>query len=223
LLKDVVRRYRIRASAGLEDVAHYFFSNTAKEFSFRTVAAVARVTSPTTAEKYTRLLGEAFLIFTLNRFTFKARERTTANKKAYAIDPALAVCLGTRPGQDLGRLAENVVAIALWRGQLAGALELAFWKSKEQEEVDFVIRENGHVSRLVQVCWDLSDPRTRVREFRALLKAGVDLRCDDLWCLTRAEAKEEDFSWNGRSARIRVVPIEHWLSRRAPWCPSETR
>ena len=139
LLKDVVRRHRIRASAGLEDVAHYFFSNTAKEFSFRTVAAVARVTSPTTAEKYTRLLSEAFLLFTLNRFTFKARERATANKKAYAIDPSLAVCLGTRPGQDLGRLAENVVAIALWRRQLAGEIELAFWKNKEHEEVDFVI------------------------------------------------------------------------------------
>jgi predicted AAA+ superfamily ATPase len=213
LLKDVVRRHRIRASAGLEDVAHYFFSNTAKEFSYRTVAAVARVTSPTTAEKYTRLLGEAFLIFTLNRFTFKARERATANKKAYAIDPALAVCLGTRPGQDVGRLAENVVAIALWRRQLGGEIELAFWKNKEHEEVDFVIRERGRVSRLIQVCWDLSDPRTRAREFRALVKAGAELRCDDLLCLSRGAASDEDFTWNGRTARIRVAPIEQWLAQ----------
>ena len=213
LLKDVVRRHRIRASAGLEDVAHYFFSNTAKEFSFRTVAAVARVTSPTTAEKYTRLLSEAFLLFTLNRFTFKARERATANKKAYAIDPSLAVCLGTRPGQDLGRLAENVVAIALWRRQLAGEIELAFWKNKEHEEVDFVIRERGRVSKLIQVCWDLADPRTRAREFRALLKASVDLRCDDLWCLCRETAKDDDFTWNGHTVRIRLVPIEQWLAQ----------
>jgi predicted AAA+ superfamily ATPase len=213
LLKDVVRRHRVRASAGLEDVAHYFFSNTAKEFSFRTVAAVARVTSPTTAEKYTRLLSEAFLMFTLNRFAFKARERATANKKAYAIDPALAVCLGTRPGQDLGRLAENVVAIALWRRQLAGEIELAFWKNKEHEEVDFVIRERGRVTGLIQACWDLSDPRTRAREFRTLLKAGADLRCDDLLCLSRGAARDEDFTWNGRTARIRVVPIEQWLAQ----------
>ena len=211
LLKDVVRRHRIRASAGLEDVAHYFFSNTAKEFSFRTVAAVARVTSPTTAEKYTRLLCESFLLFTLNRFSFKARERVTANKKAYAIDPALAVCLGTRPGQDVGRLAENVVAIALWRRHLAGEIELAFWKNREQEEVDFVIRERGRVSQLIQVCWDLSDPHTRSREFRALLKAGTDLRCTDLCCLSRGSASEETFTWNGHTARIRVVPIEQWL------------
>ena len=212
LLKDIVRRYRLRASAGLEDVAHYFFSNTAKEFSFRTVAAVARVTSPTTAEKYTRLLCEAFLLFTLNRFTFKARERATANKKAYAIDPALAVCLGTRPGNDSGRLAENVVAIALWRRQLAGEIEVAFWKNAAHEEVDFVIRERGRVSKLIQVCWDLSDPRTKAREFRSLLKAGADLRCGDLLCLTHGTAADEDFTWNGRTCRIRAIPVEQWLT-----------
>jgi len=212
LMKDVVRRHRIRATASLEDVAHYFFSNTAKEFSFRTVATVARVTSPTTAEKYTRLLSEAFLMFTLNRFTFKARERATANKKSYVIDPALAVCLGTRPGQDLGRLAENVVAIALWRRQLAGEIDLTFWKNKEHEEVDFVIREQGQTSKLIQVCWDLSDPRTRAREFRALIKASADLRCDDLLCLTRGAAKDEDFTWNGKTTRIKVTPIDQWLA-----------
>jgi len=140
-----------------------------------------------------------------------AHERATANKKAYAIDPALAVCLGTRPGQDLGRLAENVVAIALWRRHLAGEIELAFWKNKEHEEVDFVVRERGQTSRLIQVCWDLSDPRTRVREFRALVKAGAELRCDDLCCLTRGTAKDEDFTRNEKTARIRVIPIEQWL------------
>jgi predicted AAA+ superfamily ATPase len=211
LLKDVVRRHHIRASSGLEDVAHHFFSNPAKEFSYRTVASLARVTSPTTAEKFTRLLAESFLLFTLDRFSFKTRERATANKKAYVVDPGVAVCLGTRPGEDAGRLAENVVAVVLWRRQLAGAIEVAFWKNKEQEEVDFVVREAGRVSQLIQVCWDLGDPRTSAREFRALLKAGVELRCDDLLCLSRAAPREEEFAWNGRTARIRVVPIEQWL------------
>ena len=213
LLKDVVRRHRIRSGAGLEDVAHWFFSNTAKEFSFRTLAAVARVTSPTTAEKYTRLLREAFLLFTLNRFPFKARERATAHKKAYVVEPALAVCLGTRPGQDLGRLAENVVALALWRRQWAGEIEVAFWKNSAHEEVDFVVRERGRAARLIQVCWDLSDPRTRAREFRALGKAATDLRCTDLWCLTRGDGGDDDFTWNGRTHRIRVVPIDEWAGQ----------
>ncbi len=213
LLKDIVRRYKIRSSAGLEDVAHYFFSNVAKEFSFRTVASVARVSSPTTAEKYTRMLCESFLIFTLNRLTFKARERTAANKKAYAIDPALAVCLGTRPGQDLDRLAENVIAIALWRRQMAGEIDLFFWKSKELHEVDFVIKERGKISQLIQVCVDLSDPHTRTREFRALVKASEELRCNELICLTRGQNAVEDFTWNGTTVQIRVISMEDWLQQ----------
>jgi len=213
LLKDIVRRHRIRAAAGLEDVAHHLFSNTAKEFSFRTVAAVARVASPVTAEKYIRLLAEAFLIFTLEQFTFKTRERAGANKKAYAIDPALPACLGTRPGRDVGRLAENTVAISLWRRHLAGEMEVAFWKGREHDEVDFVVRQRGRVTRLIQVCWDLSDPRTRAREFRALVKAAEELRCQELWCLSREPASEEDFTWNGRTGHIRVLPLEQWLEQ----------
>ena len=76
-----------------------------------------------------------------------------------------------------------------------------------------MIRERGHVSRLIQVCWDLSDPRTRAREFRSLVKAGAELRCDDLWCLSRGVAQNEDFTWNGCTARIRVAPIEQWLGK----------
>ena len=75
-----------------------------------------------------------------------------------------------------------------------------------------MIREHGRVSRLIQVCRDLSDPRTRAREFRALVNAGAELRCDDLRCLTRGAAEEVDFTWNGRTARIRVTPIEQWLA-----------
>ncbi|HNQ88901.1 MAG TPA: DUF4143 domain-containing protein [Verrucomicrobiota bacterium] len=213
LLKEVVRRHRIRPGAGLEDVAHWFFSNTAKKFSFRTLAAVARVTSPTTAEKSTRLLSEAFLLFTLNRFTFKAPERATANKKAYVVDPALAVCLGTRPGQDLRRLAENVVALALWRRQWAGEIEVAFWMNTAHEEVDFVVRERGRVARLIQVCWDLSDPRTPAREFRAPVKAAAGLRCDAPWCLTRGAGGDEDFTWQERTHRSRVVAIDEWAAQ----------
>jgi predicted AAA+ superfamily ATPase len=99
------------------------------------------------------------------------------------------------------------------RRQLAGELDVSFWKNRKHEEVDFVVRERGRVVKLIQVCWDLSDPKTRAREYRALVKAGVELRCDELWCLTRGAHGEESFTWNGRSVRIRLSPIERWLGR----------
>ena len=211
LLKDIVRRYNVRSPGGIEDVAQYFFSNAAKEFSYRTLAAIARVKSPVTAEKYTRYLCEAFLMFTVPRFSFKARERATVNKKAYVVDPALAVCLGLRPGNDTGRLAENVVAIHLWQRQFAGELEFGFWKNDAQEEVDFVVRERGKISRLIQVCWSMDSPATRSREYRALLKAGRELCCENLICLTADAQGIEDFSWNGVSGKIRKQRICDFL------------
>lgn len=211
LHKDIVRRYKIRASSGLENMAHHYFSNVAKEFSYQTVAKIADITSRITAEKYTRMLCEAFLIFTITRLTFKARERAVSNKKCYVVDSGLAYCLGIRPGYDLGRLAENIIAIALWKKQMAGLQEVFFWRSQEDEEIDFVIRKNGKVSQLIQVCWDLSDPETKKREFRALIKGRKHLRCDQLICLTRSEEREENFSWHEETVKIKILSIEKWL------------
>ena len=211
LLKDVVRRYNVRSPGGVEDVAQYFFSNAAKEFSYRTVSAVARVKSPVTAEKYTRYLCEAFLLFTVPRFSFRARERATVNKKAYVVDPALAICLGLRSGHDTGRLAENVVAAHLWQRQFAGELEFGFWKNEAHEEVDFVVRVRGKISRLIQVCWRMDSPAMRSREYRALVKAGKELCCKNLLCLTADEEGEDDFSWNGDSGKIRKQRICDFL------------
>jgi len=212
LLKDIVRRYNVRSPGGIEDVAHYFFSNAAKEFSYRTVSTVARVKSPVTAEKYTRYLCEAFLLFTVPRFSFKTRERATLNKKAYAVDPSLATCLGLRPGYDTGRLAENVVAAHLWQRQFAGELEFGFWKNEAHEEVDFVVRERGKISRLIQVCWRMDSPATRSREYRALVKAGKELCCENLLCLTADEEGCDDFSWNGVSGKIHRQRICNFLT-----------
>jgi len=211
LLKDIVRRYKARSPGGIEDVAQYFFSNAAKEFSYRTLAVVARVKSPVTAEKYTRYLCEAFMLFTVPRFSFKARERATANKKAYVVDPALAARLGLRPERDTGRLAENVVATRLWQQQLAGEIEFGFWKNDAHEEVDFVVRERGKISRLIQVCWRIDSPATRSREYRALVKAGNELRCNNLLCLTADEEGRDSFSWNGVSGNIRKQRICDFL------------
>lgn len=211
LHKDIVQRYRLRSAAGLEQVAHGLMFNVGKEFSTRTLAEIGGVASPMTAEKHVRMLSEAFLIFTLSRFSFKLRERATGNRKVYAIDPALAVYLGTRPGSDLGRLAENVVALALWRHHLTGAIELSFWKSRDHNEVDFVIRRNGQIAALVQVCWSLDDPRTRSREFRALAKASVELRCENLICLCPGREEQADFNWQGRRFEIHVHALENWL------------
>lgn len=212
LQKDVTRRYRLRSPAGLEDLAHHLFSHTAQLYSYRTLAELGRVASPTTAEKYVRYLEEAFLVFTLGRFTCKARERAGSGKKVYAIDPGLSAVLGMRPGADQGRLAENAVACALWRKKLNGELDLGYWQGANGEEVDFVVRRSGRVEELIQVCWTLEDPRTQAREWRALLKASEQLRCTRLTCLHSGPAGETAVEWHGLRGTVSLRPLDEWLA-----------
>jgi len=71
-----------------------------------------------------------------------------------------------------------------------------------------MIRE---VTRLIQVCRDMSDPKTRHREIRALLKAGAELKCRDLLILTEDTQKEEAAEWFGFKWEIRYLPMWKWL------------
>lgn len=211
LYKDIVKRHRIRAIQGLEDLARYLFSNVAKEFSYQALARVTRCRSVNTAEKYVRHLEEAFLFFSIRRFSFKVREQAAYNKKVYCVDNGLALAMGFRFSEDSGRLYENLVAIALWKQVLKHSAEVFFWKNAQNEEVDFVVKEGLQVKTLIQVCQRTDDPKTLDREVRALLKAGQELKCGNLLVLTEDREATERIEWFGIAGEIRFVPLWKWL------------
>lgn len=212
LYKDIVKRHRVRAVQGLEDLCRYLFSNVAKEYSFQSLARVTRCRSVNTAEKYVRHLEEAFLFFSVRRFSFKIREQAAYNKKIYCVDNGLALAMGSRSSADQGRLYENLVAIALWKHCLKHEVEVFFWKNAQNEEVDFVVKRGRRIEALIQVCQQLDDTRTQDREIRALLKAGEELKCDNLLVLTEDDEKVETKEWYQLRGRIRFVPLWKWLA-----------
>ena len=213
LYKDIVKRHRVRAVQGIEDLAHYLFSNVAKEYSFRTLGQVTGRRSAVTVQKYVKFLEEAFLFFSLPRFSFKVREQVATNKKIYATDTGMAVALGFRSGEDSGRLYENLAAIALWRRALAGGLQIYFWKGAANEEVDFVVRKGLKTDALIQVCQTVDHPKTLERETRALLKAGDELNCANRIVLTEDVEKTAQAAWFGLKGEIRFLPLWKWLER----------
>ncbi len=152
-----------------------------------------------------------FLFFSLRRFSYKMKEQASSNKKIYCIDNGLVEAAGFQVSPDWGRLYENLVAIELIKKAARKTTEVFFWKSKEREEVDFVIKEGLSVIRLIQVSLDIADPDTRSREVRALIKASKDLRCDDLLILTEDREKEEELEWFGVRRVIRFQPLWKWL------------
>ena len=211
IYKDIVRRRRIRSVAGIDDLAGYLLANVAREYSLSRLTSVTRCKSVHTVAKYIGHLEEAFLFFSLPRFSFKAREQAAANRKIYCIDNGFVTARGVRFTPDTGRMVENLVAAALRQQALDGACELFFWKDAQQREVDFVVKQGRQVTQLIQVCWDFSGKSTQQREIRALLQAGRDLSCDRLLVLTADTDAEEEVEWYGARGRIRLLPVWRWL------------
>lgn len=209
--KDIVTRFHIRFAKGLDDLAVYLLSNAAQEYSYTTLSQVTRCRSAHTVRKYLGYLEEAYLFFSVPRFSYKFREQVAANKKIYCIDNGFITAKAFHFSQNRGYLLENLVAVELKRRAPAESAEVYYWKNAEQEEVDFVILQGTRITTLIQVCADATGSRTRQREIRALIKAGTELRCTNLLVLTENEEREESAEWFGRQGTIRFLPLWKWL------------
>ena len=168
--KDIVKRFHIRFAKGLDDLAVYLLSNTAQEYSYTTLSRVTCCRSAHTVQKYLGYLEEAYIFFSVPRFSYKFREQVAANKKIYCIDNGFITAKAFRFSENRGRLLENIVAVELKRRALADGTELFFWKNMEQEEVDFVVKQGNGIRELIQVCADATGSPARQREVRALIK-----------------------------------------------------
>lgn len=207
--KDVVKRYRIRNPASFEDLATYVISNTANAYSYNTLARVTKVKSVNTVEKYLSYLEEAYLIFRVNRFSFKLRHQIKSDKKIYCIDNGLSTAKAIRATDAQGKALENVAAIQLWKND---GKNLFYYKSRQGGyEVDFVVRKGPAVSQLIQVCLDLENPETKSREFRALCTASQELECNNLLVLTGDYESKERFEWFGTKKTIQCIPAWKYL------------
>ena len=207
IYKDIVKRFRVRSVQAIEDLATYMISNIAKEFSYNTLTKVTKCKSVHTVEKYLNYLEEAFVFFKLNRFSFKLKEQIASNKKIYCVDNGFIFAKAFKFSPDMGQLYENVVAIELKKLEMDGVANIYFWKSKQQEEVDFVVKQGLRVTQLIQVCFDVSDVKTREREIRALIKAGKELKCENLVVITEDYEAKEKISWFGAEGNIRFIPL----------------
>lgn len=207
LFHDILKRHRLRNPKALADVARVLMESYALEVSCANIAHRLGIKSVHTVQKYAGFLESAYLVQTVNRFSFKTAERTKLGK-VYAIDPGfVSYSSGVlEGGENRGRRLENIVFLQL--RSLREKLDYEIYYYRDQShEVDFVLRHFGQVKRLVQVCWDLSGAKTRSRELTALFEVGRKLGCRDLLLVTDHENGEE--SRDGVKARI--VDVVTWL------------
>jgi uncharacterized protein len=203
LFKDVVKRYGVRYSAKLHDVGRWLIGNVAREYTCTSLKNTLAFRSVHTVENYVSYLVEAFLFMSVTRYSPKAKVRLSAPRKIYAYDTGMVNAVRFRTGSDTGRLLENLVAVEWYR---RGDEFFAF-KTAGGKEVDFLVRSSTGEFHLFQVCYDLSDSKTRRRELVALAKAAEELGVAAGTVLTWDEEGVETFG----SCLIHLVPVWKWL------------
>lgn len=205
--KDLMRRFRIRKQQELKDLIKLYASNIATLTTYGSMEKYLKVTRGT-IERFSGYLEQVYLFFFLKRFSFRVKAQEKDPRKVYSIDAGLSNAIGFRFSENLGRLAENVVLLELKRQQsLNPGLELFYWKDVHHREVDFVLKEGLKVRQLIQVCWNVSDLKTKDRELRSLKKAMGELKCNNALVITEDYEGEE--TMNGK--KVVFIPLWKWL------------
>ncbi len=211
IYKDIVKRYKIRSADEIENLAFYLLSNIATEYSYHSLTKISGIKSSHTIQKYLGYLEEALIFFSLNRFSYKVKEQLASNKKIYCIDNGFITAKSFKLSPDIGKLYENLVAIELKKKEMKNKLSVFYWKNPQQEEVDFVLKKGAKVKQLIQVCFNISNVKTKDREIRALLKASRELKCQDLLIITENYDNEKNIEWFGIKRNIKFLPLWKWL------------
>lgn len=189
LFKDIVKRHKVRFSAQIGNMGSYLINNFANLYSLRKLQNALGLKSIATTEKYTKYLEEAYLIFSLLRYSPKSVERIKSPKKVYIVDTGLINAKAIQHSPDKGKLMENLVFTELVKRGVKPNLELFYYKTRNSREVDFVVKKGTEAVELIQVCYDIKNLGTEERETKALIEAGEELNVAKLTVITWDEKR----------------------------------
>lgn len=165
VLKDVVKRSRIRDVDLLERIISYITANVGTTFSATAVSkylkSEGRTVAPETILNYIKACEAAFLFYRVRRQDLQGKKILTVNEKYYMADHGIreAVYGGNR--KDINLILENMVFMELLRH----GYKVTVGKASEKE-IDFVCERQGE-KLYVQVCYLLAAEETIQREFGA--------------------------------------------------------
>ncbi|GAA5262939.1 ATP-binding protein [Methanocalculus sp. MC3] len=196
IARDIIFRNPVKNPGIVTEIAVYLLGNSAREFTLSKLQKIfSAIGSVTTIASYVELLEDAYIIFTLPRFSYSQKSRQINPKKVYAIDNGLIRANSIQFSDDSGRFLENHVFLELRKRYR----ELFYFR--EKGECDFLVKEKTKITKAIQVCYCLTTQNKR-REIEGLVEAMEFFELDCGYILTLDQ--EEDIHVAGK--RISVVP-----------------
>ena len=204
--KDVAKRHNVRNVTDLNNLAMYLVSNFCNPVSANELTTELGFSSVNTTKKYMDYLHEPYIFYYLSRYNNKLKLMKKAPRKVYVVDNGFVASKAFSLSDNLGRLLENQVFIELIRRGYDVEKTMFYYRSRNDKEVDFVLRKGTSIERLVQVCYDMSSPKTEKREVDSIIECAGELKCNNLVIVTNNDKRiiEKD------GYKIEVVPISEF-------------
>ena len=163
VIKDIVKRNKIRDVDLLERIIGYVMANISKTFSSNSISAYFksenRTVAPETILNYLNFCEEAYLFGRVKRQEIPGKKMLQVNEKYYVADHGLRQAVYGYNERDIELVLENMVCLELWRR----GYEVTVGRVDEKE-IDFV-GVKGEKRIYIQVCYLLAADETIKREF----------------------------------------------------------
>lgn len=205
LYRDVMTRHDISNEKILRELGLFLMSNIGNLISYNKTKSLLQLGSVNTVKNYIQYFEDAYLFFTVNLYSCSVKQQLIAPKKIYVIDNGIAESVAFQFSQNEGRYLENLVYIELKRR--VSSKDIFYYKTKQNYEIDFLIRENNRITLLLQVTYQMHEKTTREREIKALVSAMEETDCQSGIILTLDQ--QEEITVQGK--KIKVLPVYQWL------------
>jgi predicted AAA+ superfamily ATPase len=208
LFKDIIKRHKVRFPKQIDSLGSYLINNVSSQYTARKLANTLAFKSDVTVAKYLDYLTEAYILFSLDQYSNKAGSRLRSPKKTYVVDNGLVTAKAVQHSPNSGKLMENLVFIELVKRGYQPNRELFYYKTRNDREIDFVLKEGYKVVELLQVAYESTNQEVEDREVKALVEAGKELDVAKLSVLTWNEKREV----NKDGMNIQFIPLWEWLT-----------
>lgn len=207
VFKDIVKRHNVRFTQQIDNLGTCLINTVTAPYSLRKLAHALAFKSGVTLEKYLSYFVQAYIIFSLTRYNNKAIERVKSPKKAYVVDNGFVAAKAVQHSPDNGKLMGNLVFGELVKRGYQPNRDLFYYKTRNDREIDFVLKKGTAIQELVQVVYSIDHQETEQREIKALTEAAEELHALRLTILTWDTQK--DVEKNGLT--VHFVPLWRWL------------
>lgn len=185
LYQDIAARFKVKKAGDLDNLFFYLISHVSSLYSYNNLSKLFDLTDKTIKE-YLNYFSDAFLLFTVDAFSFSVKKQTKSPKKIYVVDTGMTGSLSFKFSENIGHILENMVFLELRRQ----GKEIFYYRTENGLEVDFICRNEKKIHFLVQATKELGEDRTRDREVRALTKAMEETNVKTGFIVTYEEEGE---------------------------------